>query len=189
MPDPDSKPVSTDSDPRAAETGRLHEPDTVRLTSAAASPASVIEPPSYVTESQREIETGTVLRNRYLIERPVGSGGTSTVFSALDRHRLHGPTSDSKVAVKILHRQFRDDPLRVERLIREFRYMQRLTHPGIARVFDLDCDDGLPHLCDAALAFQRPRARHPAQRARQVSGVSRSRHGSDQESRRSVCRA
>lgn len=95
------------------------------------------------TDSQREIGTGTVLRHRYLIGHPIGSGGTSTVFAALDRHRLHGAPGDGKVAVKVLHPQFRNDRLRVRRLIREFRYMQKLTHPGIARVFDLDCDDGV----------------------------------------------
>lgn len=94
-------------------------------------------------QSAREIGTGSVLRGRYLIERAIGSGGSSTVFSALDRHRVQGPNADAKVAIKVLRPPFREDPLRVQRMIREFRYMQRLTHPAIARVFDLDCDEGV----------------------------------------------
>ena len=39
---------------------------------------------------------------------------------------------------------------------------------------------GLSHLRDAALVFQRPRARHPDQRARTIPGFWRSRHGPDQ---------
>lgn len=87
------------------------------------------------------VEAGTVLSQRYLIERAIGRGGMSTVFSALDRHRMHGPADDAKVAVKVLNRALLNDKARVTRLIREFRYMQRLTHRGIVRVFDLDCDE------------------------------------------------
>lgn len=94
-------------------------------------------------QSGREIDTGSVLRRRYLIERSIGSGGSSIVFSALDRHRVQGANADAKVAIKLLRSPFREDPLRVQRMIREFRYMQRLTHPAIARVFDLDCDEGV----------------------------------------------
>lgn len=90
----------------------------------------------------RVIEPGTILSKRYLIERAIGSGGMSTVFSALDRHRMHGPAADAKVAVKVLNGAHPDDSGRVQRLIREFRYMQRLTHRGIVRVFDVDCDEG-----------------------------------------------
>lgn len=86
---------------------------------------------------------GTVLSRRYLIERPIGTGGTSTVFSALDRRRMYGPSADAMVAVKVLLPPYRNDQTRIDRLIREFRYMQRLTHPRIARVFDLDCDEGV----------------------------------------------
>lgn len=94
------------------------------------------------TVSVREIGPGAVLRDRYMIEKVLGVGGGSTVFSAVDRHRTQSPGAYGKVAVKVLHARFRQDQARVFRLIREFRHMQRLTHAGIARVFDLDCDAG-----------------------------------------------
>ena len=111
------------------------DPDCTPTT--ALSGTSVIPP-----QDARVIEIGTVLSRRYLVERAIGSGGMSTVFSALDRHRMHGPAADAKVAVKVLNRALLSDKARVQRLIREFRYMQRLTHRGIVRVFDLDCDEG-----------------------------------------------
>lgn len=105
---------------------------------------SAAQPHGNMPSSQpaREIGPGTLLHNRYLIENPLGVGGSSTVFSAVDRHRSEGSGACGRVAVKVLHCRFREDKARVFRLIREFRHMQRLTHAGIARVFDLDCDAG-----------------------------------------------
>ena len=109
-------------------------------TPAASADPSPSERPAATTY---EIGPGSVLRNRYLIDRRIGEGGTSEVFSALDRHRGNGTDGFNRVAIKILHSRYRDDEPRTERLIREFRHMQRLTHPGIARVYDLDCENGL----------------------------------------------
>ncbi len=90
-----------------------------------------------------EIGPGSVLRDRYLIEKRIGEGGTAEVFSAIDRHRGNGSGGFDRLAIKILHSRYREDGPRTERLIREFRHMQRLTHSGIARVYDLDCENGL----------------------------------------------
>ena len=54
---------------------------------------------------------------------------------------------------------------------------------------DLDRDVGLSHLRDDALAFQRPGARHPDQRARPLPGLWRSRHEPHQGSSRPLRRA
>ena len=54
---------------------------------------------------------------------------------------------------------------------------------------ELDRHLGLSHLRHDALVFQWPRARHPDQRARQIPGVSRSRHRPDQGSSGTLCRA
>ena len=53
---------------------------------------------------------------------------------------------------------------------------------------DLDRNHGLPDLRHAALVFQGPRAGDPDQRARPVSGLSRSRHEFDQGPYRALCR-
>lgn len=129
----DGAPSTADFSGNYAQNVREHELD-VHAPVVEAAPSA---------ESILEIGPGVVLRKRYLIEKSLGAGGGSTVFSAVDRHRIQSPGTCGKVAVKILHPRFRQDEARVFRLIREFRHMQRLTHAGIARVFDLDCDAGV----------------------------------------------
>jgi len=88
------------------------------------------------------VECGLILRSRYVLEEVIGRGGTAIVFRARDLHRES--TEDAAaglVAVKLLRTEWRSDALAIERLRREFRQMQCLSHPGIVRVFDLDCDD------------------------------------------------
>lgn len=88
-----------------------------------------------------ELAPGSVLRSRYVLKEVVGSGGTSIVFRAKDRHRASPRDMAANfVAVKLLRTAQRADPLALTRLKREFRQMQCLLHPGIVRVFDLDCD-------------------------------------------------
>lgn len=88
-----------------------------------------------------DVASGSVLRTRYVLDRVVGRGGSSLVFRASDLHRaLPLETSPHFVAVKLLHAEFRDDPQALLRLRREFRQTQRLSHPRVVRVFDLDCD-------------------------------------------------
>jgi serine/threonine protein kinase len=91
--------------------------------------------------SDTDMATGTVLRTRYVLEEVVGRGGSSLVFRATDLHRaLPFETNSHFVAVKLLQAEFRDDPQALLRLRREFRQTQRLSHPRVVRVFDLDCD-------------------------------------------------
>lgn len=62
------------------------------------------------------------------------------MFQAIDRHRNSAEEQGERVALKVLRPQLRDNPYALMRMRREFRQMQCLTHSGIARVFDLDCD-------------------------------------------------
>src|SRR5687768_11814403 len=65
-----------------------------------------------------------VLLDRFVIERPIGSGGMGSVFVANDR--LEGRA----VAVKVLDM---DSPDAVARFRREARVLSQLLHPGIVR--------------------------------------------------------
>lgn len=141
------RPVSTGA-PRS--TGK--EPNTTAATPSPAAadprPASVVDqmsaaPPNDKMDaaaSQPDITSGSVLRDRYMIEHVVGIGGNSVVFQAIDRHRDSVEGHGERVAVKVLRPQLRSNPYALLRMRREFRQMQRLTHNSIARVFDLDCD-------------------------------------------------
>jgi serine/threonine-protein kinase len=77
-----------------------------------------------------------VLANRYEILRLVGAGGMGNVYCARDLEL------DEIVALKTLRREIADKPGIVERFRREVRLARRVTHPNVARVFDIGEHDG-----------------------------------------------
>jgi serine/threonine protein kinase len=89
----------------------------------------------------RDITTGTLLCNRYVLGRLLGAGGSSLIFQAEDRHRVGASDFGNRIAIKVLRPEMRNNSHALTRLRREFRQMQRLSHPGIARVFELGCDE------------------------------------------------
>lgn len=86
------------------------------------------------------VEIGQVLRNRYVIEQRLGSGGKGTVFKALDRYRSSLPLAQRYVALKILHAVADGREEMVEALRRELYCAQMLSHGNIVNVFELDRD-------------------------------------------------
>jgi tetratricopeptide (TPR) repeat protein/predicted Ser/Thr protein kinase len=85
------------------------------------------------------VEPGTVLAERFEIERRVSAGGMSAVFRAKDR-RLGGI-----VAIKVLYGRAEGEHR--ERLFREARILENLRHPGIVRyVAHGETDMGKPYL-------------------------------------------
>ena len=73
---------------------------------------------------------GEVLADRYEVEELVGTGGMSSVYRAHDR------LLDRKVALKVMHQHYGDDPQYVERFRREARSVASLSHPNIVTVID-----------------------------------------------------
>jgi serine/threonine protein kinase len=93
------------------------------------------------SEMRVELAPGSVLRSRYILEDTIGRGGTSIIFRARDLHRTSSQhVAANFVAIKLLRPEHCADPRALIRLKREFQQMQSLSHPGIVRVFDLDCD-------------------------------------------------
>ena len=85
------------------------------------------------------IEPGNTIAQRFVIERRVSAGGMSAVFRATDL-RLGGV-----VAVKVLYG--RDAGEHKERLYREARILEKLSHPGIVKhVAHGETEDGMPFL-------------------------------------------
>lgn len=90
---------------------------------------------------ERDVSIGTILRDRYVLHRLIGTGGTCRVFLAEDMHRRLSPESSGElVALKVLRPGLRHAAHSLQRLRREFLQMQQLNHGSIARVYDLDCD-------------------------------------------------
>jgi len=85
---------------------------------------------------------GNVLRDRYVLESQLGSGGTAVVYRAVDLRRDGGAPEGRRVAVKMLRPDSRDRPEAIARMQREFRQTQAVAHPNVIRLHDLDCDRG-----------------------------------------------
>ena len=79
--------------------------------------------------------TGKTL-GRCEIGRPVGRGGTATVF-----HANYLPLK-REVAVKILRPEAAGSPELRQRFIEEARSLAKLDHPNVVRVFDVVEDGG-----------------------------------------------
>ena len=75
---------------------------------------------------------GSLVLNRFLIERRIGSGGFGTVYEAWDG-RL-----ERSVAVKAI--ESRGDSRR--RVLREAQAAARLNHPGIVTLYEMGEEDG-----------------------------------------------
>ncbi len=78
-----------------------------------------------------------VIADRYEIEAHVGSGAMAEVFRARDL------SLGEVIALKLLKQQVGPPSEAVERFRREVRLARRVTHPNVARVFDLvEASDG-----------------------------------------------
>jgi len=85
--------------------------------------------------SSATLDSGQVLADRYVIERPLGHGGMATVYLAEERkHSRH-------VAVKVLHPDLTRS-LGTERFLREIRIVAGLSHPHIVPLIDSGEYDG-----------------------------------------------
>ena len=78
---------------------------------------------------------GTVLGRYRLVER-IGEGGMGEVWKA------HDANLDRPVAIKMLLRGSLSDATSKERFRHEARVLSRLSHPGVATVFDFDSEGG-----------------------------------------------
>ena len=91
----------------------------------------------------KQLRRGRVLKDRYIIENRLGSGGMGTVYKAVDRQRREYPDIDAHVALKILHEDTRGRPDVLAKLRREFYCAQALSHRSIVKVYELDADKDL----------------------------------------------
>src|SRR5205807_8508810 len=73
---------------------------------------------------------GEVIAERYELEELTGSGGMSRVYRARDLQL------GRRVALKILHEHYSEDPDYLDRFRREAQAVARLSHPNIVTVID-----------------------------------------------------
>ncbi|MCA9581752.1 MAG: serine/threonine protein kinase [Myxococcales bacterium] len=84
---------------------------------------------------------GATVAGRYLVLRPLGSGGMGQVYEA--RHQVVG----NRVALKILHPHLAQHTEYVERFLAEARAAGNIGHPNIVTCVDAGrTDEGIPFL-------------------------------------------
>ena len=86
------------------------------------------------------ISVGTVLHNRFRLIEPIGEGGMSTVYKAIDLRKVEARASETHVAVKLLTVPLSDFTESLAVLQGEAHKLQTLPHPNIVRVIDVDRD-------------------------------------------------
>ncbi|WP_437319220.1 serine/threonine-protein kinase [Sorangium sp. So ce385] len=84
-----------------------------------------------------EALVGKLLCNKYRVVQLLGSGGVGHVYLA-DRTGRPREAAPSRVALKVLRAELRDDPLLVARFEREADAASRVRHPNVLRVEALE---------------------------------------------------
>jgi serine/threonine-protein kinase len=83
-----------------------------------------------------DVIEGRLIDGRYRVLSRLGAGGMADVFLAEDQQL------GRKVALKLLHRRFAEDPDFVERFRREAQAAAGLQHPNVVSVYDRGAYDG-----------------------------------------------
>jgi beta-lactam-binding protein with PASTA domain/predicted Ser/Thr protein kinase len=87
-----------------------------------------------------EFEPGSLVDGRYRVISRLGAGGMADVVLAEDEQL------GRKVALKLLHRRFAEDPDFVERFRREAQAAASLQHPNVVQVYDRGEYDGIYYI-------------------------------------------
>ncbi len=80
---------------------------------------------------------GTVIADRYTVEQHIGTGGMASVYLVTDQAQ-----EQKRVALKILHRQFAEDPIYVQRFQREVNLMRKVADKNVAQTYETGEDQG-----------------------------------------------
>src|ERR1700730_8729626 len=87
-----------------------------------------------------ELASGTLVDGRYKLVSRLGAGGMADVYLAEDQQL------GRKVALKLLHRRFAEDPGFVERFRREAQAAAGLQHPNVVSVYDRGDYEGIYYI-------------------------------------------
>ncbi|MDZ7669717.1 MAG: protein kinase [Gammaproteobacteria bacterium] len=91
-------------------------------------------------------DTPRVLKQRFVLDEKLGSGGMGTVFRAKDLRKVEARDRHPYVAVKVLNNDFREHPEAFIALQREAAKSQELSHRNIVSIYDFDKDGDVPFI-------------------------------------------
>ena len=89
-------------------------------------------------ESKGNTEAGRLLKNRFVLEEKVGSGGMGDVYKALDLRQQEAQERDPYIAIKLLNESFSRHKDAFLSLQRETSRTRAIPHPNIMGVYDFD---------------------------------------------------
>ncbi len=89
------------------------------------------------------LQVGSVLRDRFLLQKKISGGSMGVVYKALDRRLAEAGDSNSSVAIKVLSPQLSKDGNALRALQQEAAKGRCLSHPNIVRFIDLDREEDL----------------------------------------------
>jgi TonB family protein len=108
------------------------------VDAAAAPPAD--DPAATGPQRALRLVPGTVLRERFVLEERLDSGGMCEVFRARDRRREESGAANPHVALKLVGPRTPRFAEALRLLQQEAALAHRLDHPNVARVHDFDRD-------------------------------------------------
>ena len=89
-------------------------------------------------QSRGNSEAGRLLKNRFVLEERVGSGGMGDVYKALDLRQQEAQERNPYIAIKILNEHFARHKDAFISLQREATRTRGIPHPNIMAVYDFD---------------------------------------------------
>lgn len=109
------------------------------FSSTAVLPADTFEPAT----ADDQVQVGSVLRDRFLLQKRISGGSMGVVYKALDRRLAEAGAEQPWVAIKVLSPQLARSGPALRALQQEAAKGRCLSHPHIVRFIDLDRDDEL----------------------------------------------
>jgi serine/threonine protein kinase len=90
----------------------------------------------------RDAAIGMTIKERYLIEKQIGTGGFGAVYLARDQELL-----SKRVVIKLLHEESLQNEWAVRKFRHEIEALTRIDHPGVIGVLDTgSMPDGVPFI-------------------------------------------
>jgi len=90
------------------------------------------------SKSRGNTEAGRLLKNRFVLEERIGSGGMGDVYKALDLRQQEAKERNPYIAIKILNETFARHKDAFISLQREATRTRGIPHPNIMGVYDFD---------------------------------------------------
>ena len=100
---------------------------------------TVITPETAVERKpQQQLQAGSVLRDRFLLQHKVAGGSMGEVYKVLDRRMAEVEGVEPWVAIKVLNVRLSRNAAALRAIQQEAAKGRSLTHPNIVRFIDLD---------------------------------------------------